>query len=221
MPVTWFDVRQVIADQTWLDDCQESLQPFHDMLSGAGIERGLVGPREADRLWDRHLLNCAAPAAPSLQLVPHGALVADVGTGAGLPGLVWAIVRPDARIVLVEPLQRRTEFLEWAVATLGLAERVVVVRGRAQDVDPLEADVVTSRAVAALGQLLGWCWPHVRKGGEVLAIKGGKAATEVSEARETITQLDAGQAEVVRIVTDGSSDTSLATLVRIPREGVA
>ncbi|TXH41821.1 MAG: 16S rRNA (guanine(527)-N(7))-methyltransferase RsmG [Actinobacteria bacterium] len=219
--MTWFADRELAADEAWLEGCRTNLQPLHRILSEEGIQRGLVGPREADRLWDRHLLNCAAPADPSLGLVPAAAAVADVGAGAGLPGLVWAIVRPDVDMMLVEPLQRRTDFLQWASDTLGLGPRVTVVRGRAQDVEPLAADVVTSRAVAALGQLLVWCWPHVRPGGQVLAIKGEKAARELSDARETIAALDVVHSEVIRIVADGATDPPAATVVRLQREGLA
>lgn len=217
--MTSFDHHRLSVDESWLAGCRVELQPLHDLLSGPGIERGLVGPREADRLWDRHLLNCAAPVAPALDLVPAEALVADIGSGAGLPGLVWAIVRPDVRVVLIEPLQRRTAFLEQAVDTLGLSARVTVRRGRAQDLDPQAADVVTSRAVAAMAQLLGWCWPHVRPGGEVLAIKGGKAADELVAAGNTVAAMGATQAEVVQVVSEADQDPPLATLVRVCKEG--
>ncbi len=209
-----------MVDEAWLDACRDTLQPLHDILAEDGIKRGLVGPREADRLWERHLLNCAAPADPKLGLVPASARIADVGTGAGLPGLVWALVRPDLSIVLVEPLQRRTDFLEAACESLDLSPGVLVVRGRAQDLDPLAVDVVTSRAVAGLGQLLSWCWPHVRPGGQVLAIKGGKAAQEVTDARDTISDLGAESTQVIRILDHGAGDDqqALSTLVRVQRK---
>src|SRR5690606_21834708 len=113
---------------------------YAEILATAGVERGLIGPREVDRLWERHLLNCAAPVVR----VPRGATVADVGAGAGLPGMVWAIARPDLHVTMVEPLLRRTTFLEEAADELGLTN-VTVLRSRAEDVTE-KYDVVTARA---------------------------------------------------------------------------
>ena len=146
---------------------------YVDMLATAGVERGLIGPREVPRLWTRHVLNCAVV----VPRIPEGATVADVGSGAGLPGLVWAIARPDLRVTLIEPLLRRTTFLEEAVADLGL-DFVTVLRARAEDVDETY-DVVTARAVASLEKLGSWCLPLVRPGGVLLALKGQKASEEV------------------------------------------
>ncbi len=145
-------------------------------LADAGVVRGLIGPREVPRLWERHLLNCAVLA----DAIPQGRSVADVGTGAGLPGLVLAVRRPDLRVTLVEPLLRRTTFLEEVVADLGL-DHVEVVRARAEELHGRrQFDVVTSRALAPLERLLGWCLPLCEPGGEVLAIKGSSAAEEVA-----------------------------------------
>ena len=128
---------------------EAELRQFADFVATAGVERGLVGPREVPRIWERHILNCAVVA----DLIPHGATVVDVGSGAGLPGLVLAIVRPDLEVHLIEPLLRRTQFLTEAVDLLGLVPaRVMVHRGRAHEFT-LAADVVTSRAVAALDVL--------------------------------------------------------------------
>lgn len=162
------------------------MERFAGWLETAGVERGLIGPREVDRLWDRHLFNCAAP----LPRVPQGATVADVGSGAGLPGLVWAIARPDLQVTLIEPLLRRTAFLEEVAADLGLAH-VTVLRSRAEDVDA-QFDVVTARAVAGLDKLARWCLPLVRPGGVLLALKGRSAAEEVERARPTLARLHAG-----------------------------
>ena len=145
-------------------------------LADAGVVRGLIGPREVPRLWERHLLNCAVLA----DAIPRGRTVADVGSGAGLPGLVLAVRRPDLQVTLVEPLLRRTTFLEEVVADLGL-DHVEVVRGRAEELHGRRRfDVVTSRAVAPLERLLGWCLPLCTPSGEVLAIKGSSAAEEVA-----------------------------------------
>jgi 16S rRNA (guanine527-N7)-methyltransferase len=144
-------------------------------LGTDGVVRGLIGPREADRIWDRHLLNCAAVG----DLVPSGASVTDVGSGAGLPGIVLAVARPDLTVVLVESLARRTDFLTEVVTDLGL-DNVSVVRIRAEDAvgTVRAADVVTARAVAPLDRLATWCLPLTRVGGRLLALKGATAADE-------------------------------------------
>ena len=139
---------------------------YADLLATEGVVRGLIGPREAPRLWDRHLLNCAVLG----EAVPQDATVCDIGSGAGLPGLVLAIARPDLRVTLVEPLLRRTTFLEEVVSALSLPH-VEVVRGRADDLHGVRTfDVVTSRAVAPLERLLQWSMPLVvprrRPGGD-------------------------------------------------------
>jgi 16S rRNA (guanine527-N7)-methyltransferase len=151
------------------------------LLATEGTVRGLIGPREIPRLWDRHLLNSAAIAP----LVPAGARVVDVGSGAGLPGIPLALARPDVTVTLLEPLARRVAFLTECVDRLGL-ERVTVVRGRAEE-GPVRrglggADVVTARAVAPLDKLAGWCLPLLRPGGRLLAMKGSTAAAELAAA---------------------------------------
>lgn len=170
----------------WLVPSTDHLAAFAGILADVGVERGLIGPREAPRLWERHLLNCAVVADPAAGLIPAGVRAADVGSGAGLPGLVWAIARPDIRVVLIEPLLRRSTFLDEAVARLGLGERVAVLRGRAEDVikDPLwsPVQVVTARAVAPFERLIGWTVPLLAPGGWVVALKGSSAAAELAQA---------------------------------------
>jgi len=162
-------------------DCVASLERFSEWLGTAGITRGLIGPRELPRLWDRHLLNSVAIT----ELLPQDIRLVDIGTGAGLPGLAIAIVRPDLRVDLVESLQRRTDFLNEVVADLGLAERVRVIRGRAEDRQVVEAvgstSFVTARAVAPLDKLVRWSFPLLIQGGRLLAIKGESAEAEVAE----------------------------------------
>ncbi len=156
----------------------DRLVPYARMLAGAGVEQGLIGPREPARLWERHLLNCAAVAGA----IPPGADVIDVGSGAGLPGLVWAVLRPDLQITLVEPLLRRAKFLERAIQDLDLPT-VQVRRARAEDVvGQISADLVTARAVAPLHRLVTWCLPLVRPGGSFWALKGESAARELAQA---------------------------------------
>ena len=170
----------------------DGLARYADLLAGDGVVRGLIGPREVGRLWSRHLANCAVLE----ELVPEGALVADVGSGAGLPGLPLALVRPDVRVVLVEPLLRRATFLGEAVSALGLEDRVEVLRGRAEDVG-LEVDVVTARAVAPLDRLAGWTLPLARLGGILLALKGDGALEEVAASQEALEKVGGGHAEVL------------------------
>lgn len=165
---------------------------YAGLLAGPGVERGLIGPREAPRLWERHLLNCAVLADG----IEPGVEVCDIGSGAGLPGLVLAIRRPDLRVTLVEPLLRRSRFLDEAVAGLSLGN-VEVVRGRAEDLrGEREFSVVTSRAVAPLERLLRWSMPLVREGGVLLAMKGSSAADEVAAAATELAAAGAGRVSV-------------------------
>ena len=152
-----------------------SIQAFAEFLVGAGIERGLIGPREGERIWDRHIFNCL----PVTQLLPNGASLFDIGSGAGLPGIVIALARPDLQVTLIEPLERRVEFLNEAVAAIpDLPFPIQVIRGRAQDVKK-SADFVTARAVAPLEKLKKMSWHMVKTGGSLLAMKGESAASEM------------------------------------------
>lgn len=175
----------------WLAGRSRMLTEYAELLAGPGVERGLIGPREVPRLWERHLLNSAVVVDPAEGLVPEGASVADVGSGAGLPGLVWAITRPDLNVTLIEPLLRRSTFLQEAVAYLGLATQVTVWRGRGQEaIEAVPAvDVVTARAVAPLERLLADTIPLLRPGGRLVAMKGSSAQREIDEAAATITTL--------------------------------
>lgn len=183
----------------WLVGRSSLLTQYADLLAGAGVDRGLIGPREVFRLWDRHLLNCAVVADPQTGLVPPSARVIDVGSGAGLPGLVWAIARPDLRLVLIEPLLRRATFLQEAVEGLALGNQVSVWRGRAEDapgeVEP--APIVTARAVAPLERLLPWAMPLVAPGGRLLALKGSSAAGELTGVQDRLAAWHIARAEVV------------------------
>lgn len=171
-------------------------EQYATILAGAGVERGLIGPREVDRIWDRHILNSSALG----ELVEAGERVADIGSGAGLPGIPLALARPDVHVTLIEPLQRRSEFLREVVAELEID--VVVVRGRAEDravhEQVGEMDVVTSRAVASLDKLSRWSMPLLRPGGRMLAIKGERAEVEIEEFRRVMASLQAVDARVVR-----------------------
>ena len=157
---------------------------YAESLAKEATVRGLIGPREVPRLWERHLLNCVYP----VERVPLNARVADVGSGAGLPGLVWAIARPDLHVTLIEPLRRRTVYLEKVVSELGL--KVEVIRSRAEEVDRT-FDFVTARAVAPLEKLARWCLPLVTTGGSLLALKGSSVADEVAAATDSLRRMGA------------------------------
>ena len=160
---------------------------YAELLADAGVQRGLIGPREVPRLWERHILNCAVLG----ELLPEGATLCDVGSGAGLPGIPVALARPDVRITLLEPLLRRTTFLEEVVRELGL-DNVTVLRGRAEEmVGTLSVDVVTARAVAPLDRLAGWGLPLLRPYGMMLALKGDSAEQELVEHKAALVRLGA------------------------------
>jgi 16S rRNA (guanine527-N7)-methyltransferase len=166
---------------------------YAELLATEGVVRGLIGPREAPRLWERHLLNCAVLG----DLLPEEATVCDLGSGAGLPGLVLAIARPDLRITLVEPLLRRTTFLSEVVDRLELAGNVEVVRARAEDLHGTRTfDVVTSRAVAPLDRLLRWSMPLVAPTGALVAMKGSSIHDEIASAAAVLEELGCASPEV-------------------------
>ena len=187
-------------------DAAENLARFAHWLTGAGVERGFLGPKEVDRIWDRHISNCAVVE----ELIPVNSKVFDIGSGAGLPGLVLAIVRPDITMGLIEPLMRRSEFLKEVVTDLGLTDQVSVIRGRAEELKGHTAPVVTARAVAPLGKLLTWSLPLTTKGGQILAMKGSSAATEITDAKEI---LKGRKAEIV-LCGEGVVDPQ-TTVVRV------
>ena len=185
------------------------LERYAALLAGPGVERGLLGPREAPRLWERHLLNCAALT----ELVEPGTVVADLGSGAGLPGIVLAAMRPDVTVVLVEPLLRRATFLEEALAELEL-RTAVVRRARAEElVGSLVVDAVTARAVAPLDRLAGWALPLLRPGGRLLAQKGERADSELTGAGAALHAAGASASEVVT-VGSGLSSTRVVVVTR-------
>ena len=183
---------------------------YAELLAEAGVKRGLIGPREVPRLWERHLLNCAVLS----EVVPEGVTVCDVGSGAGLPGIPLALVREDLKITLLEPLLRRTNFLTEVVELLGL-DHVTVVRGRAEEVmgklPPVH--VVTARAVAPLDRLATWGIPLLRPYGEMLALKGDTAEEELKVATAALSKLGAEQTSILH-VGEGVVNP-LSTVVRV------
>jgi 16S rRNA (guanine527-N7)-methyltransferase len=160
---------------TYFPGQEDAIRAYADFLTTAGIERGLIGPREGERIWERHIFNCL----PVTQLLPQGASLFDIGSGAGLPGIVIALARPDLKVTLIEPLERRVEFLNEAVAAIAAGGvEIAVIRGRAQDVKK-SADFVTARAVAPMEKLKKISWHMVKTGGSLLAMKGESAANEM------------------------------------------
>jgi 16S rRNA (guanine527-N7)-methyltransferase len=180
-------------------------------LVSSGVERGLLGPREAPRVWERHVVNCAVVA----ELLPDGARTVDIGSGAGLPGIPLALARPDLSVVLVEPLARRVDWLREVVEDLDLP--VTVERGRAEEPGVRArwegADVVTARAVAPLARLAGWALPLLRPGGVLLALKGASAGSEVARDATAVRRLGGGEPRIVRCGTGVADPPSTVVVV--------
>jgi 16S rRNA (guanine527-N7)-methyltransferase len=189
---------------------------YADWLAGPGVERGLLGPREIPRLWDRHLLNCAAVA----ELLQPSDRIVDVGAGAGLPGIPLGIAVPTLGVDLVEPLQRRVTFLEEVLGDLSVSDRFRVIRGRAEDPAVRTivggAPVIVARAVASLDKLVRWTLPLLRSGGRLLALKGDRAADEV-DALSASTRRLVGGVEIVPCGRDLATPTQVV-IVRSRQE---
>ena len=184
---------------------------YVEHLASTGVEWGLIGPREVPRLWERHVLNCAVVG----ELVPQDALVLDVGSGAGLPGLPLALCRPDLRVVLVEPLLRRVEWLDLVVDDLGL-DMVQVRRARAEEVvGELRAPVVTARAVAPLDRLARWGLPLLEPGGAMLALKGRTAEQEVGATLAGVRRAGGVSTEVLTLGSDLLDEATTVVRVRV------
>lgn len=175
----------------------DTARRYAELLCTQGVVRGLLGPREPQRIWTRHLLNSVALAP----FIPADATVVDLGSGAGLPGIPIALVRPDLHMTLLEPLARRMRFLEEVRDLLGLD--VTLVRARAEDASLPEVDVVVARAVAPLGRLIELAVPLLRPGGVLLAQKGANAAEEVSAASDLCTRLGVADVSILHPVADG------------------
>jgi len=195
-------------------DSLAKAQRFVELLATDGVTRGLIGPRETARLWDRHLLNCALVA----ELVPDQGELVDIGSGAGLPGIVLAMLRPRLHVVLLEPLLRRSVFLEECVSALDLPN-ATVLRARAEEkaASRISADVATARAVAPLDRLVGWAAGLLRPGGQLLAIKGQSAAAELEAAGPVLSALGVRSAEVLRA--GHGRVVSATTIVRVVMGG--
>lgn len=185
--------QEAVAADRIFGDRLDLAKRYVEHLATSGIERGLIGPREVPRLWSRHVLNCAVVA----ELIDEGTMVADVGSGAGLPGLCLAIARHDLYLTLIEPLERRVIWLEEVVMDLGLSN-VEIVRARAEAaIGKVECTVVTARAVSALNNLAALTIPLLGGEGELLAIKGRSADEEVAKAAKTLKKLGGVLTEVL------------------------
>ena len=195
-------------------DSLAKAQRYVELLATDGVTRGLIGPRETARLWDRHLLNCALVA----ELVPDEGELVDIGSGAGLPGVVLAMLRPRLHVVLLEPLLRRSVFLEECVSALDLPN-ATVLRARAEEkaASRISADVATARAVAPLDRLVGWAAGLLRPGGQLLAIKGQSAAAELEAAGPVLSALGVQSAEVLQA--GHGRVVSATTIVRVVMGG--
>ena len=187
---------------------------YAELLATDGVTRGLIGPRETERLWDRHLLNCAMVA----EFLPERGVLVDIGSGAGLPGVVLAMLRPSLQVVLLEPLLRRSVFLEECVTRLGLSN-AAVLRARAEEkaAAHIKADVASARAVAPLDRLAGWAAHLLRPGGELLAIKGQSAEEEIAAARPVLSRLGVRSTEVLQAGHDRVINAT--TVVRVVMGG--
>jgi 16S rRNA (guanine527-N7)-methyltransferase len=182
---------------------------YVSLLADTGISHGLIGPREGPRLWDRHVLNCGVVSP----LLAEGSSVADLGSGAGLPGLVFALMRPDVTMHLVEPLHRRIVWLERAIAELGL-DNVTLHEARAEALaGAVDVDYVTARAVARLDKLGRWAVPLLPRGGQMLALKGESAAQELAEDLPKLQRALPGRVQSAEVVRCGEGEIAQATLV--------
>lgn len=195
LPVDTGDDSQIVPAmparaQEWAGDASLGLRAYANLLCGTGVTHGLIGPREVPRIWERHVLNCAVIASS----IPQNASVADVGSGAGLPGLVLALMRPDLEVTLIEPLERRTRWLEAAISELPCT--ATVLRARAEDCSQ-SFSVVTSRAVAGVQELSRLCLPLVKPGGMMLAMKGERVHEELASAQKLLEFFQVGKVSVL------------------------
>src|SRR5699024_4991437 len=203
VPETDPSVAQLERQDAWIVDAVEVLfgeqtdlaERFVEHLVTTGIEWGLLGPREITKMWDRHVLNCAVVH----ELIPKGALVADVGSGAGLAGIALAIARPGVQFILIEPLERRVDWLDMVIDDLEL-ENVDVLRARSEQVvETVDVDIVTARAVSAMKSLIPMTVPLLHGSGELLAIKGQSAANELEKADKVLRKFQTQHSEVVTV----------------------
>lgn len=202
---------ETVAAEKIFGDRLDLAKRYVTHLATSGIERGLLGPREVPRLWSRHVLNCAIIES----LMEQDAEVADVGSGAGLPGLCLAIARPDLKLTLIEPLERRCIWLTEVIDDLGL-DNVTVMRGRAEQmVETINARYVTARAVSALSNLAGLTIPLLHGKGDLIAIKGRSAAEEIDKAQKVIRKLGGTKTEVLTVGEDILEEVTTVVQIKV------
>lgn len=206
---TEFEPTPAIASEIF-GDRLDLAQAYHDSLATTAAQRGFIGPKEVSRLWSRHILNCAVIS----EAFEEGLNIADIGSGAGLPGVPLAIARPDLNITLIEPLLKRSTYLSEIKEEFSL-DNVTVIRGRAEEQPKGGFDVVTSRAVAPLGKLAGWSLPLVKKGGAMVAMKGSSVSEELERDAEQISRAGGGEGEIFTV--GGSALGEPTTLIKIAR----
>jgi 16S rRNA (guanine527-N7)-methyltransferase len=194
----------------------ELARKYTDLLATNSETLGLLGPRELPKIWTRHVLHSALPA----ELIPDGSKVADIGSGAGLPGIPLAIALPKSHFVLIEPMERRANWLVQVAETLGLSN-VEVIRARAEEVELTDFDIVTARAVAAMDKLVKMFTPLLRggKGKTILALKGGRAAIELEEAKPRLKKLGFGEPEILTVGLGKAPETATVVRVKLSKEG--
>lgn len=199
------------ALREYFGDAFPTVEHFAARLRDEGEIRGLIGPREVPRIWDRHILNSAAV----VPFLPETGLIVDIGSGAGLPGVVIAALRPNASVYLVEPMERRCAWLSEIADDLGLAN-IEVKRGRAEEFHgAFQCDAVTSRAVAALDKLARLSLPLLRPGGEMIVLKGRNVAREIDPARKVLRKLKGSDPEIIEASTiPGVESTTVVRVVR-------
>ncbi|MBE7700199.1 16S rRNA (guanine(527)-N(7))-methyltransferase RsmG [Oerskovia sp. Sa1BUA8] len=211
--------RETLADspevKTYFGSAYPLVARFAEMLRDQGELRGLIGPREVSRIWDRHILNSAAV----VQFLPETGTIADIGSGAGLPGIVIAAMRPEAEVLLIEPMERRCVWLSEVIEELGLAN-VEVKRGRAEEYHgAFQCEAVTSRAVAALEKLARMSLPLVERGGEMVVLKGRNVTQEIEPARKVLRKYKTEEPEILEAFSiEGVEPTTVLRVRRTPAQ---
>ncbi|WP_062078427.1 16S rRNA (guanine(527)-N(7))-methyltransferase RsmG [Demequina globuliformis] len=195
--------------EEYFGDSYARVRAFAELLADQGVLRGLIGPRELTRVWERHILNSAAV----VPFLGKGTIV-DIGSGAGLPGLVIAAMLPDRPVVLVEPMERRTTWLFHAAEQCGI-DNVTVLRGRAEEVrESVEADVITARAVASIDKLVKWCLPLLSPTGSMALLKGRSAPDELDRGKYVLRRAGLTGAVHEAPTLAGLEPTTVVTLSR-------
>ncbi|MGA0842194.1 MAG: 16S rRNA (guanine(527)-N(7))-methyltransferase RsmG [Candidatus Nanopelagicales bacterium] len=193
-----------------LEENLEKLKAYEALLKQHGEEKGLLGPKDIQIIWERHILN----SLPLMELISPNSTLADIGSGAGLPGIPLSICRPDLKITLIEPMARRAEFLKIVIKELEI-QNTEVFHGRAEALFKKQKfDFVTARAVAPFKKLVKIALPLLKSDGYLLALKGAKANLELNDALEVINELQATSLGVVKTGSEIQSEVSIVVVRR-------